>query len=256
MNYLSLEIIYAHLLKMEHCYREGSLLNRHFDKYALGMSDMTNLKAYLAEFIGSALLVTAIVGAGTMGSQISRDSGVGLTLNAISVAAMLWILITTLGPISGAHFNPVVSLVMVYRKAISTTDAVIYIFLQIFGAIAGATLANLMYKKTLLEISTVDRSGYGQVTGEVVATAGLIFFILLLTNTGRAEKIPAVVAAWIGSAFFFTSSTAFANPAVAIGRIFTDSVAGIGPNSVLPFLAAQVVGGAIGLALAMSLKDK
>lgn len=220
------------------------------------MSNMTNLKAYLAEFIGSALLVTAIVGAGTMGSQISRDSGVGLTLNAISVAAMLWILITTLGPISGAHFNPVVSLVMVYRKAISTTDAVIYIFLQIFGAITGATLANLMYKKTLLEISTVDRSGYGQVTGEVVATAGLIFFILLLTNTGRAEKIPAVVAAWIGSAFFFTSSTAFANPAVTIGRIFTDSVAGIGPNSVLPFLFAQVVGGAIGLALAMSLKDK
>lgn len=217
---------------------------------------MKNQKAYLAEFIGSALLVTAIVGAGTMGSQISRDGGVGLTLNAISVAAMLWILITTLGPISGAHFNPVVSLVMVYRKAISTTDAVIYIFLQIFGAIAGATLANLMYEKTLLEISTVDRSGYGQVTGEIIATAGLIFFILLLTNTGRGEKIPAVVAAWIGSAFFFTSSTAFANPAVTIGRIFTDSVAGIGPNSVLPILAAQVVGGAIGLGLAMSLKDK
>lgn len=217
---------------------------------------MKNQKAYLAEFIGSALLVTAIVGAGTMGSQISRDSGVGLTLNAISVAAMLWILITTLGPISGAHFNPVVSLVMLYRKAISTTDAVIYIFLQIIGAIAGATLANLMFEKTLLEISKVDRTGYGQVTGEIVATAGLIFLIILLINSDRGKKIPAVVAAWIGSAFFFTSSTAFANPAVTIGRIFTDSVAGIGPNSVLPFLFAQVIGGAIGLGLATVLKGK
>lgn len=217
---------------------------------------MKNQKAYLAEFIGSALLVTAIVGAGTMGSQISRDSGVGLTLNAISVAAMLWILITTLGPISGAHFNPVVSLVMLYRKAISTTDAVIYIFLQIIGAIAGATLANLMFEKTLLEISKVDRTGYGQVTGEIVATAGLIFLIILLINSDRGKKIPAVVAAWIGSAFFFTSSTAFANPAVTIGRIFTDSVAGIGPNSVLPFLFAQVIGGAIGLGLAVTLKVK
>ena len=102
----------------------------------------------------------------------------------------------------------------------------------------------------------MDRSGYGQVTGEVVATAGLIFLIVLLTNADRSEKIPAVVAAWIGSAFFFTSSTALANPAVTIGRIFTDSVVGIAPNSVLPFLFAQVVGGAIGLALAMSLKDK
>ncbi|MSO33503.1 MAG: antitoxin [Candidatus Nanopelagicaceae bacterium] len=220
------------------------------------MSNVKNPKAYLAEFFGSALLVAAIVGSGTMGSQISSDSGVGLTLNAISVVAMLWILITTLGPISGAHFNPVVSLVMLYRKAISTTDAVIYMILQILGAIAGATLANLMFEKTLFEISKVDRSGYGQVTGEVVATAGLIFFIVLLTNADRGKKIPAVVAAWIGSAFFFTSSTALANPAVTIGRIFTDSVVGIEPNSVLPFLAAQIVGGAIGLGLTAVLKGK
>jgi glycerol uptake facilitator-like aquaporin len=218
--------------------------------------NLRNPKAYLAEFIGSALLVAAIVGSGTMGSQISSDSGVGLTLNAISVVAMLWILITTLGPISGAHFNPVVSLVMLYRKAISTTDVLIYIILQILGAIAGATLANLMFEKTLFEISTVERSGYGQVTGEVVATAGLVFLIILLINSDRSKKIPTAVAAWIGSAFFFTSSTALANPAVTIGRIFTDSVVGIAPNSVLPFIAAQVVGGAIGLGLAMSLKGK
>jgi glycerol uptake facilitator-like aquaporin len=183
---------------------------------------------------------------------MSRDAGVGLTLNAISVVAMLWILITTLGPISGAHFNPVVSLVMLYRKAISTTDALIYIILQIIGAILGATLANLMFEKTLFAISEVDRTGYGQVTGEVVATAGLIFFILLLVNADRGKKIPTVVAAWIGSAFFFTSSTAL----VTIGRIFTDSVVGIAPNGVLPFLAAQVVGGAIGLGLAVTLKGK
>lgn len=217
---------------------------------------MKNQKAYLAEFIGSALLVAAIVGSGTMGTQMSPDSGVGLTLNAISVVAMLWILITTLGPISGAHFNPVVSLVMLYRKAISTTDALIYIILQIVGAITGATLANLMFEKTLFEISTVERSGYGQVTGEIVATAGLVFLIILLINSDRSKKIPTAVAAWIGSAFFFTSSTALANPAVTIGRIFTDSVVGIAPNSVLPFIAAQVVGGAIGLGLAMSLKGK
>ena len=191
-----------------------------------------------------------------MGTQMSRDTGVGLTLNAISVVAMLWILITTLGTISGAHFNPVVSLVMLYRKAISTTDALIYIILQIIGAILGATLANLMFEKTLFAISEVDRTGYGNVTGEVVATAGLIFFILLLVDTDRGNKIPTVVAAWIGSAFFFTSSTALANPAVTIGRIFTDSVVGIAPNGVLPFIFAQVVGGGIGLGLATVLKGK
>ena len=220
------------------------------------MMTVKNPKAYLAEFIGSTLLVAAIVGSGTMGTQMSSDSGVGLTLNAISVVAMLWILITTLGPISGAHFNPVVSLVMAYRKAISTTDVAIYIILQILGAILGATLANLMFEKTLFEISKVDRSGYGQVTGEIVATAGLVFLIILLINSDRGEKIPTAVALWIGSAFFFTSSTALANPAVTIGRIFTDSVVGIAPNSVLPFLFAQVVGGAIGLGLATVLKGK
>ena len=217
---------------------------------------LRNPKAYLAEFIGSALLVAAIVGSGTMGTQMSGDSGVGLTLNAISVVAMLWILITTLGPISGAHFNPVVSLVMLYRKAISTTDAVFYIILQILGAILGATLANLMFEKTLFAISEVDRTGYGQVTGEIVATAGLVFLIILLINSDRSKKIPTAVAAWIGSAFFFTSSTALANPAVTIGRIFTDSVVGIAPNGVLPFIFAQVVGGGIGLGLATVLKGK
>ena len=220
------------------------------------MTIVKNPKSYLAEFIGSTLLVAAIVGSGTMGTQMSRDSGVGLTLNAISVVAMLWILITTLGPISGAHFNPVVSLVMVYRKAISTTDAVFYIILQILGAITGATLANLMFEKTLFQISKVDRSGIGQVTGEIVATAGLVFFIIMLINSDRGEKIPTAVALWIGSAFFFTSSTALANPAVTIGRIFTDSVVGIAPNGVLPFIFGQVVGGAIGLGLATVLKGK
>ena len=191
-----------------------------------------------------------------MGTQMSGDSGVGLTLNAISVVAMLWILITTLGPISGAHFNPVVSLVMLYRKAISTTDAVFYIILQILGAILGATLANLMFEKTLFAISEVYRTGYGQVTGEIVATAGLVFLIILLINSDRSKKIPTAVVAWIGSAFFFTSSTALANPAVTIGRIFTDSVVGIAPNGVLPFIFAQVVGGGIGLGLATVLKGK
>ena len=164
---------------MAHLCREGLLPRLLFHKYALEMSNVKNPKAYLAEFIGSALLVAAIVGSGTMGTQMSRDSGVGLTLNAISVVAMLWILITTLGPISGAHFNPVVSLVMLYRKAISTTDAAIYIILQILGAILGATLANLMFETTLFAISEVDRTGYGQVTGEIVATAGLVFLIIL-----------------------------------------------------------------------------
>lgn len=238
---------------MERCYPVGFPLNLQFRKYD---EHMKNQKAYLAEFIGTTLLVAVIVGAGTMGSLVSRDSGVGLMLNALAVAGILWILITTLGSISGAHFNPVVSLVMAFRKAISTTDAVIYIILQILGAIAGATLANAMYEKTLIEISKSDRSGYGQFTGEIVATAGLIFFILLLSNSDRGKKIPTAVAGWIGAAFFFTSSTAFANPAVTIGRIFTGSVAGINPNSVLSFILAQLVGGAIGFGLATALKSK
>jgi len=220
------------------------------------MRSLKNQERYLAEFIGSTLLVAVIVGSGTMGSQLSRDSGVGLILNAIAVVAILWILITTLSSISGAHFNPIVSLVMAYRKAISPTDAAIYIILQILGAIIGATLANLMFEKTLFEISKIDRSGYGRFIGEIVATAGLIFFIILLTNSDRDKKIPAVVAAWIGSAYFFTSSTALANPAVTIGRIFTDSVVGITPNSALPFVFAQIAGGVIGLALATVLKGK
>ena len=241
---------------MEHLCREGLLPRLLFHKYDLKVRLLRNPKAYLAEFIGSALLVAAIVGSGTMGTQMSGDSGVGLTLNAISVVAMLWILITTLGPISGAHFNPVVSLLMLYRKAISTTDAVFYIILQILGAILGATLANLMFEKTLFAISEVDRTGYGQVTGEIVATAGLVFLIILLINSDRSKKIPTAVAAWIGSAFFFTSYTALANPAVTIGRIFTDSVVGIAPNGVLPFIFAQVVGGGIGLGLATVFKGK
>ena len=241
---------------MARSYQAGLLLKLQFCKYALVMANVKNARAYLAEFLGSALLVAAIVGSGTMGTQMSRDSGVGLTLNAISVVAMLWILITTLGPISGAHFNPIVSLVMAYRKAISAVDAIIYIILQIVGAILGATLANLMFEKTLFEISKVERSGYGQVTGEIVATAGLVFLIILLINSDRGKKIPTAVAAWIGSAFFFTSSTALANPAVTIGRIFTDSVVGIAPNNVLPFLIAQVIGGVIGLGLATVLKGK
>jgi glycerol uptake facilitator-like aquaporin len=201
----------------------------------------------VAEFFGTALLVCVVVGSGIMGANLSTDSGVALIINTISTIFALVLLIFVLAPVSGAHFNPVVSLVQLVTKSQKVSETLSYIFAQTLGAITGSILANIMFNQEALQISTRAREGFGLLLGEVIATAGLIALIGILSKREQANLIPLAVAAWIGSAYFFTSSTSFANPAVTVGRIFSNTFAGIEPGSVLPFIAAQLVGAALGM---------
>jgi len=207
------------------------------------------MKKVFAEFLGTALLVAIVVGSGIMATNLSQDVGVQLLINTISTVFGLYILITILAPISGAHFNPVVTMVDLIEGKSSTVQFIQYSLAQALGAITGAMLANAMFRFPLLEASTKIRSGGNLYIGEIVATAGLILVINLLVNQKNLVVIPASVAAWIGSAYFFTSSTSFANPAVTIGRTFSDSFAGIAPECAPKFIAAQVLGALIGLGL-------
>ena len=209
-----------------------------------------NFKALFAEFLGTALLVTAIVGSGIMGSNLSGDLLVALIANALSTALALGLLILTLGPVSGAHFNPVVSMALAINQRFKATRVAPYLAAQFAGAISGAILANVMFGATAFKVSSKGMASEGTAIGEVVATAGLVFIILNLIQSKRADLIPIAVPAWIGSAYFFTSSTSFANPAVTVGRIFTDSFAGIGTQSVPTFVIAQLLGAALGIVLA------
>jgi glycerol uptake facilitator-like aquaporin len=209
----------------------------------------------LAELVGTAVLVAVVVGSGLMGTQLSKDLGVALVINAASTVLVLALLIFVLGPVSGAHFNPAVSMVMLLRQSIDARTALAFIPAQIVGAVAGAILANLMFNLPAVTFASTERVSPGLWIGEVVATAGLVALILILVDRNEDRFIPIGVAAWIGSAYFFTSSTSFANPAVSIGRIFSDSFAGISPASVGPFIAAQIVGAFVGLATATALKN-
>ena len=201
----------------------------------------------VAEFAGTALLVCVVVGSGIMGSNLSHDSGVALLINAFSTIFALALLILVLGPVSGAHFNPVVSLVQLFSRNQKPREAFLYIAAQTAGAISGAIVANVMFDLSAVQVSGHARVSLGTLVGEVLATAGLIALIGILSNRDQGKLIPVAVAAWIGSAYFFTSSTSFANPAVTIGRVFSDTFAGIAPASVLPYIAAQLLGAALGV---------
>jgi glycerol uptake facilitator-like aquaporin len=206
-------------------------------------------KKAVAEFAGTAILVCVVVGSGIMGADLSDDHGVALIINALSTIFALGLLILTIGPISGAHFNPVVSLVQLFSRKQTLAETITYIVSQITGAVSGAILANVMFDMPALQFSGRDRVSFGMLIGEVVATAGLIAVIGILSIREQGQNIPVAVAAWIGSAYFFTSSTSFANPAVTIGRLFSDTFAGIAPTSVLPYILAQLVGAALGMAI-------
>lgn len=201
----------------------------------------------VAEFFGTALLVCVVIGSGIMGTNLSADNGIALIINTFSTIFALALLIYVLAPISGAHFNPVVSLVELVSGKQKLNETLSYAVAQVAGAISGAMLANLMFDLSVIQISTKARTSTGLLIGEVVATAGLIAIIGILSKRDQGKMIPAAVAGYIGSAYFFTSSTSFANPAVTAGRIFSDTFAGIAPASVLPFIAAQLVGAALGL---------
>jgi glycerol uptake facilitator-like aquaporin len=209
----------------------------------------------LAEFSGTAALVCIVVGSGIMGTNLSNDAGIALLINAIATVLGLALLILILGPVSGAHFNPAVTLVMFAGRAIELKAALGYMVAQVAGAIGGAILANVMFDLAAVQISNHARVSTGTLVAEAIATAGLLVVIQVFVARQNANHVAVAVAAWIGSAYFFTASTSFANPAVTIGRTFTDTFAGIAPASILPFIAAQLVGAAIGLAIAKALTD-
>lgn len=209
----------------------------------------TLLRRASAEFLGTAVLVATVVGSGIMGTLLSDNLAVTLLINAVATVAVLAVLIWAVGPISGAHFNPVVSGVAMVRREMPIGEGVLYIVVQIIGACAGAVLANVMFALSPITASTHVREGMNIWLGEIVATAGLLLVIGALTRTGRGHLGPALVPAWIGAAYFFTSSTSFANPAVTIGRSLTDTFAGIAPASVPLFIVFQVIGATIGALL-------
>ncbi|MEU0557557.1 MIP/aquaporin family protein [Dactylosporangium sp. NPDC006015] len=215
-------------------------------------------RRFLAEFVGTALLVTAVVGSGVMATTLSDDVGLQLLENSVATAFALGALILTFGPVSGAHFNPVVSAADWFlgrrtRTGLSASDLGGYVAAQTAGAIAGSVLANLMFDLAAVDFSGKDRSAGHLWLGEVVATAGLILLIFALARSGRAPVAPAAVGAYIGAAYWFTSSTSFANPAVTIGRAFTDTFAGIAPSSVPGFVVAQLAGLLVGTGLLLAL---
>ena len=206
-------------------------------------------RKWLAEYIGTAALVCVVVGSGIMGANLSNDPGIALLINAFSTIFALALLILIIAPISGAHFNPAVSLVQVLRREMNAVEFLSFVSAQIAGAITGAVIANVMFDLPAIQISDSARVTTGTLVGEVIATAGLICVIFVLVARSQDKLIPVAVAAWIGSAYFFTSSTSFANPAVTIGRVFSDTFTGINPQSVLPFIIAQLVGAMLGIAL-------
>jgi len=203
-----------------------------------------------AELIGSALLAALVIGSGIAAQTLSpNDAGLQLFENAFATALGLPVLILMFGPISGAHFNPVVSLVDSLGGMRAWKDTILYIPAQIVGCILGAMLANLMFGRAAVSISTTDRLSGPHFLSEIVATAGLILIIFALARSDRAALTPAAVGAYIGAAYFFTSSSSFANPAITIGRIFSDSFAGIAPASAPGFIAAQLIGATLAFLL-------
>jgi len=217
------------------------------DNQGMGTKLRHTLNRATAEFFGTAILVCVVVGSGIMGTRVSSDSGVALLINTVSTVLALALLIVVLAPISGAHFNPVVTVIEWAKKSIGASAASLTISAQACGAIAGTILAHAMFHLPLVAAGNQERFTVGTGIGEVIATAGLVIVIGVFTARNRSEQIPVAVAAWIGSAYLFTSSTSFANPAVTVGRMFTDTFAGIAPTSVLQFIVAQAVGALIGV---------
>ncbi|MEL7188721.1 MAG: MIP/aquaporin family protein [Pseudomonadota bacterium] len=202
----------------------------------------TTAQKLIAEAIGTCLLVATVVGSGIMAEQLA-DGNVAIALlgNTIATGAILYVLITALGPISGAHFNPAVSLVFAFKKDTSWSLAGLFALVQIAGAIAGTLLAHGMFDQTIIQVSTNERSGPSQWLSEMVATFALLFAILMTLRV-RPEAVPTAVALVITAGYWFTASTSFANPAVTIGRAFTDTFSGIAPGDVVLFIVSQFIG--------------
>ncbi len=207
----------------------------------------------LAEGLGTMLLLTVVIGSGIMAERLSDGNvAIALLANTAATVGALYVLIEVFGPISGAHFNPVVSAVMAFRGELPRRDLAPYVAMQLIGAVLGAWLAHAMFDLSIVQTSTKLRMGTGQWIAEAVATAGLLLTILL----APAGKASSLVAAYIGAAYWFTASTSFANPAAVLGRMFSDSFAGIAPISAPGFVGAQIIGAAIALGLAQALRTR
>ena len=208
------------------------------------MSATQPVRRLFSEFLGTLLLLTAVIGSGIMAERLSgSNAGVALLANTLATVFALFVLIEVLGPVSGAHFNPIVTFTIGRSAGLSFGAQTAYVLAQLLGAIAGAMLANVMFDLPAIQFAAKARGGIGQWVAEVVATAGLVL-VVARAKRGRAA---ALVAAYVGAAYWFTSSTSFANPAAAFGRMFSDSFAGIAPASFLGFVASQIVGGLVGV---------
>ena len=218
------------------------------------------VKKLTAEILGSLFLGASVVGSGLMVTILTQDIAVQLFINTITTVFMLFLIITLFSPISGAHFNPLVTLVELVYRRISIETAFLYILAQLIGTSAGVILANVMFNRPAVQMSTYTRSGNYLLIAEVVATAGLILSILLLRHQNRSSMAAVIVPAWIGAAYIFTSSTSFANPAITFARSLSESFAGNAIESVPMFILAQCLGAVLGVLLAALLttdaKDK
>jgi glycerol uptake facilitator-like aquaporin len=211
-------------------------------------------RCLFAEYVGSLLLATVVIGSGIAAQTLSPNAlGLELLENATATAAGLFVIILMFGSISGGHFNPIVSFVDAAFGGISWRKAGSYLVAQVSGCSSGAIVANLMYSRAAISISTHVRATPAHALSEVVATTGLLVLIFALAATRRADATAAAVGAYIGAAYFFTSSTSFANPAIAVGRIFSNSFAGIAPSSVPTFVGAEIVGGVLAYLLIRAL---
>jgi len=205
------------------------------------------------EFLGTAILAFAIVGSGIMATNLTSDTALRLLINAISTAVGLAVVIRVGMKVSGSHFNPAVTLVMLFIKKIDAQSSIFYIGAQILGAISGVVTANFIFDQKVLDSSMIDRSGSNLFVSEVIATAVLLWIILRFPK--RDDLVALYVPLWIFGGILLTSSTAFANPAITIGRVFTTSITGIAPESILAFIVAQLIGAAIGLLIARNITN-
>jgi len=213
---------------------------------------MIHCRRYFAELVGTAALLCAVIGSGIMAEQLADgNTAVALLANTLATVFALYVLIETIGPIRGAHFNPVVSMVMAFRKDLARHHLIGYVFAQLVGAALGAWIAHAMFDLEILQWSTKVRTGPAQWFAETVATCGLLF-VILRSPEGKAS---AIVACYIGAAYWFTASTSFANPAAAFGRMLSNTFSGIVSSDVPAFIVAQIVGGFLGLLLHSLLKS-
>lgn len=210
----------------------------------------------LAEFLGVAGIVAVVLGAGHMATALAAAPALWLLINALATAAILYALIVVLGPISGAHLNPVVTFAMLLTRRIELRLATGYVLAQIAGGIAGALLVNLMFSQAAVSLSSIERGGSGVLLGELVAAFGLVLVILLLLRFEKSQLIAVAVPAWIFAGYFFTSSTSFANPAVTLGRAFSEAASSIALSSVPSFVLIQFAGAGIALVVYALLQPK